>query len=227
MMTIGAHPDGYKVGVIIPTYQRPDLLRRAVLQWIVQTRKPDLLCIHQNNSEESYEWVIEDLKPLINIYWIHKPTPTPQHQWYSIPLAFLLKEDCDVFFWGDHDDIYFVNHVENSIKNLSGFDISVNSSCGVLYVSDHKYKYQKPEKFAAHAPGGMSSSIAFNRDFALKLLFDLITDEKYYYSDNVVAYKTMPISRVNVSDDVTTIYVCHRGTHSSFSWIDSIFKSDK
>ena len=39
-----------KVGVIIPTYKRPDLLRQAVLQWIVQTVKPDVLCINQNGA---------------------------------------------------------------------------------------------------------------------------------------------------------------------------------
>ena len=72
-----------KVGVMIPTYKRPDLLRQAVLQWIVQTVKPDLLCIHQNGSAESYEWAIEDLKPLIEIKFIHVPTQTKQHMWYA------------------------------------------------------------------------------------------------------------------------------------------------
>jgi len=136
---------------MIPTYKRPDLLRRAVLQWIVQTRKPDLLCIHQNNSTESYEWVIEDLKPLINIKWLHSPDHCPQHFWYLVPLSYLLKDGCDVFLWGDHDDIYFTNHVENSLKNLEGSDIALNDTCGVLFLKDKDYKMKPPEKFTAHA----------------------------------------------------------------------------
>ena len=206
---------------MIPTYKRPDLLRRAVLQWIVQTRKPDLLCVHQNNSTESYEWVIEDLKPLINIKWLHSPDHCPQHFWYLVPLSYLLKDGCDVFLWGDHDDIYFTNHVENSLKNLKGSDIALNDTCGVLFLKDRDYKMKPPEKFLAHAPGGMSSSMIFNKDFALKLQFDLMTDKEYYYSDNVVAHKTMPASVVNRTSDVTTMYVCHKGTHSSSHWAES------
>jgi hypothetical protein len=212
-----------KVGVMIPTYRRPDLARRAVLQWIVQTRKPDLLCVHQNGNEESYEWAVEDLKPLINIKWIHSPNNTPQHYWYLIPLSYLLREGCDAFFWGDHDDIYFTNHVETSLNNLQGSDITLNDTCGVLYVDDKDYRYQTPAPFKAHAPGGMSSSMAFNKDFALRLQYDLMADTEYYYSDNVVAFKTMPGLEVKRASNVTTLYVCHKGTHSSSHWTESIF----
>jgi len=214
----------HKVGVMIPTYKRPDLLRQAVLQWAVQTVKPDVLCIHQNGNDESYEWVIEDLKALIEIKWIHVPTAIKQHMWYALPLSHLLAEQCDVFLWADHDDIYKRNHVEKKIAALEGHDVTLSDSCAVLFVDHHDYKYQPPAKFQAHAPGGMSSSMAFNRKFAEALMMDLVNDTQYYYSDNVVAFTTMPKFDKHVTEELTTVYVSHKGSHSSGHWADGIFK---
>ena len=205
---------------MIPTYRRPDLLRRAVLQWIVQTKKPDVLCVHQNGSEESYEWAVHDLKHLINIQWVHTPKEMPQHFWYLIPLSVLLNHECDVFLWADHDDIYYTNHVETVLKCLDGYDITLSDTCGVLYVEDKNYKYQKPEKFSAHAPGGMSSSIAFTRKFAVGLQLDLLKDKEHYYSDNVLAFITMPRHQKNVTSNSTTVYVAHAGSHTSAHWVN-------
>lgn len=207
---------------MIPTYKRPDLLRQAVLQWIVQTVKPDVLCINQNGSEESYEWVVEDLKPLINIRWIHVPTSIKQHYWYAYPLSQLLLDKCDVFLWADHDDIYYRDHIEKKLKALAGHDITLSDTCGVLYLKPQDYKYQPPEKFTAHAPGGMTSSIAFNRKFAVALLDDLVHDTQHYYSDNVMAFTTMPKFDKNVTQDVTTVYVSHKGSHSSGHWPEKV-----
>jgi len=212
----------HKVGVMIPTYKRPDLLRQAVLQWIVQTVKPDLLCIHQNGSEESYEWVIEDLKPLINIKFIHVSSQTKQHMWYALPLSHLLAEQCDVFLWADHDDIYYRDHVEKKLAALDGHDITLSDTCGVLFVKPNEYHYQLPEKFTQHAPGGMSSSMAFNRKFAESLMMDLLNDTQFYYSDNVLAFTTMPKYQTNMTQDVTTVCVSHKGSHSLPHWPDTV-----
>jgi len=209
-----------KVGVMIPTYKRPDLIRQAVLQWTVQTVKPDVLCINQNGSEQSYEWVIEDLKAMIKIKWIHVPNTIKQHLWYALPLKQLLLENCDVFLWADHDDIYYRTHVEKKLAALKDHDMTLSDTCGILFLKSNEYKYQKPAKFTAHAPGGMSSSIAFTRKFALTLLFDLTADEQFYYSDNVLAFTTMPKHKINITQDVTTVYVSHKGSHSSKHWVE-------
>ena len=212
----------HKVGVIIPTHKRPDLLRQAVLQWIVQTVKPDVLCINQNGSEESYEWVIEDLKPLINIKWIHVPSTIKQHLWYALPLSQLLVEGCDVFLWADHDDIYYRDHVEKKLAALEGHDMTLSDTCGVLYVKPRDYMYQRPDKFVRHEPGGMTSSTAFNRAFAMSLMMDLVSDDQHFYSDNVLALTTMPKHSKNVTQDVTTVYVAHKGAVSSGHWADFV-----
>jgi len=211
-----------KVGVIIPTYKRPDLLRQAVLQWIVQSVKPDVMCINQNGSRDSYEWDVEDLKPLIAIKWLHVSSPLKQHLWYALSLGCLLAEGCDVFFWADHDDLYYRDHVEKKLLALKEHDITLSEVCGVLLVKPQNYKYHPPHKFTAHAPGGMTSSLAFNRTFALTLMLDLLTDTKHYYSDHVLAFTTVPKYSKNVTQDMTTVYVSHEGSHSSNHWVKDL-----
>jgi hypothetical protein len=140
----------------------------------------------------------------------------------------LLEEDCDCFFWGDHDDIYYTNHVETCLDELEHNNFTIAQSCGVLFVQKTEYKYKKPAKFSAHAPGGMSSSMAFTREFALELAKDIEHDlnirKKYYYTDNVVALDTMPKFSITGSSRLTTANVCHDGSHSSNAWLKKMFE---
>src|SRR3569833_2822642 len=84
-----------KVGAMVPTYRRPDLARSCVLQLLAQSRKPDVICVHQNGNEESYEWAVRDLDAgTTRIVWLHTPAQLPQHEWYAVPLENLLEKDC-------------------------------------------------------------------------------------------------------------------------------------
>ena len=117
---------------MIPTYNRPDMARQAVLQMAVQTRRPDAICVHQNGNAESYEWCIADLRSLANIIWVHTPEKIKQNDWYAVPLKVLLDAGCTHFFWVDHDDIYARTHIETVMEELRVFDFSI---C-LLYTSD-------------------------------------------------------------------------------------------
>ncbi len=213
-----------RIGVFIPTFRRPDLLRACVLQWLTQTMAPALICVHQNGSEESYEWCVEDLKSLGRIEWIHTPQKLKQHQWYLPPLRRLLEEGCTHFFWSDHDDIYRRDHAEQCIAALADSDFSISSHCGVLYVRHDNYRFCRASRFTSHAPGGMTSSSAFNRKFAQALVQDLETDRDHYYSDNVLAKVTLPRFKQLVRDSLTTVYVSHAGSQTSANWVDSNVK---
>lgn len=207
-----------KVGVIIPTFARPDLLRRAILQFVIQTRKPDLICIHQNGTGDKYSWAIEDLDNLIPTHWIYNPQQLKQHSWYSVPLRFLLENDCTHIFWADHDDIFLSDHIEKSLLELNKFDFRVSPHVSILYQGNTAFEYSTTQSFNVHAPGGMSSSMAFNRAFAIALLEDLESDQQNFYADNVVANITMPKFRCYTSDLRTTIYTSHYGSSTSASW---------
>lgn len=212
--------DKTKIGIIIPTYVRPDFARFVVLQAMAQSLAPDLICVHQNGSNVSYEWCISDLDQK-KLRWIHSPEKLPQSQWYSRPLALLLDEGCTHFFWMDHDDIYLINHLENGVKLLkSGFDFAVNSNAGILKVKPPQFSYAPSIRFSMHQPGGMSSSMCFNLAFARALISDFDQNAHIYYADNIVASITMPKFRCLISDKpFTTIYVCHENTVSSKSWL--------
>ncbi len=215
-----------KIGILIPSFRRPDFARMAVLQWATQTIRPDIIAVHQNGNAERFDWAVSDLGHLARIEWIHTPQKIPQHYWYWIPLKHLIASGCTHFFWADHDDIYLSNHIEQCLRELQDCDFSVAQRCGVLYVKGNDYRYVRSLGFTSHAPGGMSSSMCFNLAFAQGLLSDIERFGKdHYYTDNIVAKVTMPRFRSKVSETrQTTVYVAHPGSQTSATWIDDIFK---
>jgi hypothetical protein len=212
-----------KVGVMIPTFNRPDLARFAVMQFAAQSRAPDVICVHQNGVSDSYHWAVEDLRTTAPVAWLHTPAQLPQHQWYSIPLKYLLENGCSHFFWADHDDIYLHDHVERGLADLRDFDFSVSPRCGLLFTKARDFRYNLEVNFTSHAPGGMSSTMCFNRRFAQALLADIEADTSTYYTDNIIANVTMPKFRCKVSDRRTAIYHSHEGSVSSHGWIPRAF----
>lgn len=210
-----------KIGIITPTYNRPDCIRSLVLQMQNQTMRPDWIAVHENGHAESYQWVIDDIATDINIAWIHTPHQICQDDWYATPLARLLENDCTHFFWCDHDDFYYRTHVETSVKKLDeGFDHVVNLHCDRLLLKKSKFEVERSFRFTAHAAGGMSSSMCFTREFALELLKDLRANcGSHYWSDNVVKLVTMPKFKCAQSTNSTTAYVAHAQACSSSAWV--------
>ncbi|MBI5279884.1 MAG: hypothetical protein HY854_25870 [Burkholderiales bacterium] len=214
-----------RVGVLLPTFNRPDLLRACVLQLAAQSRPPDLICVHQNGHPDSYVWSVTDLRIAPRIDWIHTPGELPQHQWYAIPLRHLLQQGCTHFFWTDHDDLYLTTHIEAGLAELREHDFSVARHCALLFTKASDWRYNKDVAFTSHAPGGMSSTMCFNRAFATELLDDLVKDSQHHYSDNVVAHVTMPKFRCLVSDTRrTTVYHSHEGSVTSKGWLEAAFR---
>ena len=212
-----------KVGVLVPTYNRPDLARLAVLQFAHQSRPPEIICVHQNGVSDSYQWAVADLRVGPRIAWLHTNAQLPQHQWYSIPLRYLIEQGCTHFFWADHDDLYLREHVEKGLEDLKAFDFSVSPRCSLLFTKADDYRYNPEVNFTSHAPGGMSSTMCFNRRFARELLADIESDKDTYYTDNVVAKVTMPKFRCKVSQRLTAVYHSHQGSLTSQGWIANAF----
>lgn len=212
-----------RVGVMVPTYNRPDLLRSCVLQLAAQSRPPDIICVHQNGHPESYQWAIEDVRTTAQRVWMHTPQRIPQHQWYAIPLRHLIEHGCTHFFWTDHDDLYLRDHIAQGLADLQDFDYSVSRRCGLLFTKGAEFRYAQEVDFTVHAPGGMSSTMCFNAAFARELLADITRDTEHQYTDNVVAKVTMPKFRCHVSSRRTAIYHAHGGSASSSAWLDKAF----
>lgn len=219
-----AHADGQRVGILLPTYNRPDLARAAVLQLLAQSRRPDIVCIHQNGHPDSYAWAVRDIRSSARLEWLHTPGRIAQHQWYAIPLRFLLAQGCTRFFWTDHDDLYLHDHVAAGLADLREHDFSVSRRSGLLFTRGADWRYGADVEFTSHAPGGMSSTMCFNREFAQQLLADLEADTQHQYSDNVVAHVTMPRFRCKVSQRRTCVYHSHEGSVTSAGWLDKAFE---
>ncbi len=209
-----------KIGIFIPTYNRPELLRSCVLQLLAQTRRPDIICVHQNGAGDNYAWCVMDLgAPVV---WMYTPQSIPQNDWYRIPLNHLIQEDCTHFFWMDHDDIYLTNHIETCVAELdSGYDFRISKHCGILISRSEKYEYLPHALFKdIHATGGMSASMAFTLPFATALSADLSNPEfNHVFSDEVLARHTMPRFRCLQSTERTTIYFSHAMSLSSAHWV--------
>jgi len=212
-----------QVGVIVPTYNRPDLLRSCVLQLAAQSRPPDVICVHQNGHPDSYAWSVADVQAPSRIVWLHTPEKIPQHQWYAVPLRHLIESGCTHFFWADHDDLYLRDHIACGLRDLEDFDFSVSPRCGLLFTKASDFRYAQEVDFNVHAPGGMSSTMCFNRAFAEELLRDITQDTQHHYTDNVVALVTMPKFRCHVSGRRTSIYHAHEGSITSQHWLANAF----
>jgi hypothetical protein len=210
-----------KVGVFLPTYMRPDLLRACVLQWAAQSRCPDVIAIHQNGTAESYEWCISDLKELVPCEWIFTPDSIPQVEWYRRPLQRLIDLGCSHFFWADHDDIYLRHHVATRLDELDHHDLAISDRNSILFQSPSAYKFQARVNFTSHPAGGMSSSMAFNRKFALALQEDFLDYPSMPYADQVVSKVTQSNFNNFISKQQTTIYVSHEGSMTSDIWLES------
>jgi hypothetical protein len=216
-----------RVGVIVPTYNRPDLIRSCVLQLAVQSRAPDIICIHQNGHPDSYAWAVSDVRAPSRIVWMHTREKIPQHQWYAIPLQYLLQNGCTHFFWTDHDDLYLREHIAQGMADLQDYDFSVSRRCGLLFSKPSDFRYAQEVEFNSHAPGGASSTMCFTRPFAEALLIDILSDTQHHYTDNVVAHVTMPKFRCLVSDKRNTVvYHSHEGSVTSSAWLEAAFRDD-
>ncbi|MDQ2990118.1 MAG: glycosyltransferase family 2 protein [Pseudomonadota bacterium] len=214
-----------KVGVMVPTFNRPDLLRSSVLQLASQSRPPDVICVFQNGNAQSYQWAVEDLRTASRLIWMHTAQRVRQHDWYAVPLRQLLELNCTHFFWADDDDLYLHDHVASGLAELEEHDFSVSRHCGLLFTRARDFRYRHEVEFTSHAPGGMSSTMCFNRAFAQELLRDISADTSGQYTDGVLARVTMPKFRCHVSGRRTSIYHAHDGSTTSQGWLDKAFEA--
>lgn len=211
------------IGAFIPTTNRPDFARFSVLQLAHQSIPPTHVTVYQNGNEESYQSIISDLTLPFIINWIHTNESPKQNFWYAVPLKDLIDKNCDYYFWIDHDDIYHQNHIETSLNDLKNHDFRVSKFSNMLFVDHKKYKLNLEVPFSSHGPGGMSSSVAFNKNFAKELYGDLINNVESPFADNVLVLKTMPKFKCFLSEKPSsTTYVSHRGSFTSAGWVDEI-----
>jgi hypothetical protein len=222
-----------KIGIFTPTASRPYMVRCAALQFMNQTLKPDIVCFHQNGREntKSYEHFVKDIN--INYHWIHTPYDVSVDERYSIPLKYLVEQDCDYYFYCDDDDIYYNYHIEETINAIqsNNCDLIVRNKCDWV-----KFKYEPwqsiwdfklNDNFTAHADIGVSSSLAFNKNFALEFIKDCEINtlnmregkDFYQHTDNLIHKVTSSNFKTYVLSKTSMCYVIHKGSTTSNAWV--------
>jgi hypothetical protein len=218
-----------KVGVMVPLSGRPDFVRLIALQLAAQTRLPDHVLFLQSGGFEDYRWVIDDLNLPFTYDWVYQEEQLALDRRYAICLMKLLDQRCDYFFWCDYDAIYYTDHISKSLEKIheEKTDLLIDQHCDLLLVDKDKFSYREKVSFAeTHAPGGVNSSMLFNRAFAEQLLKDLLGNssaEQFYYPDIILAKKTAPHFQVHINKEkVSTCYISHSGSLSAAAWIDQL-----
>jgi len=222
-----------KIGIFTPTASRPYMVRCAALQFNNQTRKPDLVCFHQNGSknEKSYEHFVRDVG--LNYEWIHTPYNVSVDERYSIPLQRLYDSGCDYYFYCDDDDIYYDRHIQDSLDIIESVncDLLVRNKCDWVKFKFEPHQtvwdFSLNDNFTAHADIGVSSSIVFNRVFAEQFLRDCEENTRnmregkdfLHHTDNIIHKVSSRNFRTHVSDRVSMCYVIHKGSSTSNSWV--------
>lgn len=221
-----------KIGAYVTANNNPLFLRFTILQMLAQTLKPHVIVIHQNNHTPEYSWVVADLleqaKSLgIKVVLIYNESVPIAIDWYIIPLQALIVEGCEYFLRFEQDDIYYDFHAQTAIDQLKqGHDFVITRKVGLLKLPKKSpYTYQALTDFAPiHAPGGMSGSIAFTRNFAVQNVADLVSArDKNIWEDQVTAHDTMPkfAGRICIIDDgnPSVCYVAHGANASVAHWV--------
>ncbi|MDX1668266.1 MAG: hypothetical protein R3194_02510 [Limnobacter sp.] len=212
-----------KVGVFIPTTKRPELIRSCVSQWLLQTRQPDLICVHQNGQGASYEWAIDDLRSVKPIDWLYTPKSIPRIQWYLPAIEHLYEQGCTHFFWGDHDDMYQRHHIQTRLEELEQRDFTIAQAAGVVILAQDKYQYSPRLNFLTHPPRGQSASMAFTRRFAKALIDDLHNEkDSNLFADQVLANTTVKRFDYQFSKKQSTVNVSHKDSVTSHTWLKHI-----
>jgi hypothetical protein len=215
-----------KVGAFFPTHQNPLLMRLQLLQLSNQSRRPDLVAVHQNGEGESYSkfyWDFMKYFPDINTYyyWTESKIPAPTCEWYRPALKWLVEQQCDVYFLLDHDNIVTSDHISNQLPYYPEFDIVANKSSDMLFLWQEKIKcmdggyswtrmpyrwerdvdYKKLSGFDY-----MESSVSFSHKVALDLL-ERTKDSKENYGR--VFQRLTKDYKMKILDSKTVCFVSH------------------
>lgn len=167
-----------KVGIITPTYNRPDLLKRAVNSITNQSHQNWILVIIDDCSTTSYNH-LEEINNDDRVIYIKNPENKGVNYSRNIGLSLLENFNCDFITFLD-DDGYFVNNniLEYALNDIQEspntkwfiFDLvnekdnlSNNESCGKIdYILDYLYG----NKLNGDTHNFLSSEITKNKRFS-------------------------------------------------------------
>jgi hypothetical protein len=110
-----------KLGVYVCSYNQPVFLRHCLLQILHQSRRPDVLAIHENVNAKSYKHMVKDVLDSleaegVQVLYHHTPHSLPMPTFFCQPLQALLDAGCDLINKVDVDDLIYEHHFATQIE---------------------------------------------------------------------------------------------------------------
>jgi hypothetical protein len=223
-----------RLGVYVASYNNPVFLRHCLLQFLYQSRLPDVLVIHENASEKSYKWAVDDIIPGlmragVHVLYIHTPHSMPMPTFFIPPLQALLDLGCDLFIKADVDDIFYEQHLAiqeamifNPQLQQPEHDFAMNANSELLVLMNKGgYKHSASVDFGTWNPtGAHPNNIIFNRSIAKEFVREMAIP-RGYNDDVILATYVLPkFKGVKVHRAPTSCYVAHNKTASTSHWAD-------
>lgn len=164
----------------VATYSNPVFLRHCLLQILHQSRRPNVLAVHENGNEKSYKHIVQDVLDSLEVKGVevlyhHTPHSLPMPTFFCQPLQALIDTGCDYINKVDQDDILYEHHFavqEELMFNpqliQSDFDYAMNCNSELLVLMhDGAYRYSPKVDFGTWNPtGAHPDAIIFNRKVA-------------------------------------------------------------
>jgi hypothetical protein len=227
-----------KLGVYLATYQNPVFLRHCLLQILHQSRRPNVLAVHENANEKSYKGMVQDViysleHEGVEIIYHHTPHAMPMPTFFIQPLQALLDAGCDLFNKVDQDDLLYVDHLYEQEKLMFNpqlqqpeWDFAMNANSELLVLLNKGgYKHSPSVDFGTWNPtGAHPNSIVFGRAVAQEFVREMAIPRNapFGYNDDVIlANFVLPkFKGVKVHRQPTSCFVAHGRNVSVAQWSD-------
>lgn len=118
--------EDHSVSVIVPTYNRPRWLRRALRSLAAQTHAPAEVVV-VNDGGESVQSVIEEFRPVLNVV----PVSLPRNRGASAARnAGLERASGALVAYLDDDDLFYPHHLSTLVAAMApGTDFAFSDAC--------------------------------------------------------------------------------------------------
>jgi hypothetical protein len=227
-----------KLGIYVASYNNPVFLRHCLLQILHQSRRPDVLAIHQNADAESYSWAVKDVLTSLEygrteVVYLHMSHSMAMPTFFIWPLQALLDLGCDLFIKADHDDIFYDSHLAEQEKLMFNpqlqqpeWDFAMNANSGLLVLMNKGgYKYSPSVDFGIWNPtGAHPNSIIFNRSVAQEFVREMgiPRNAPHGLNDDVVlaTYVLPKFKGIKVHRQPSSCFVAHGRNVSVSQWSD-------
>jgi hypothetical protein len=205
------------------------MLRHCLLQILHQSRRPDVIAVHENAGRKSHRSMVEDVFTSLRIEGVdviyqYTPDKLPMPEFFCWPLDVLLGLGCDYINKVDHDDLLYHNHFESQLSLIESTnnDYAMNANAGLLVLSNKGgYRHNPSVDFGTWNPtGAHPNNIIFNRAVAKEFVAQMFAHHGLNDDAVLAAYVLPKFKGVKFHTEPTSCFVAHGKNVSVAGWSD-------